>query len=167
MAREIINSGFGIPHFRNPVKACFFFGIPNQAGDEENGFSTKLAHIRSALKDGNSPDPTLLHALSLRHVAISSISIDFEALRKEYEITCITVNGKHETAGCLIDPPHQSTLDEDPDKIFHFEIDYRDIVRPLRDEDNLEVILDVTCEIMWKKESLILSHEQSTVESQV
>jgi Mg-chelatase subunit ChlD len=154
VASEIINSGFGIPHFRNPVKACFFFGVPNQAGDEENGFSTILANMRSALKDGNPPDPTLLHALSPRHVAISSISIEFEAIRKEYDITCITVNGKHETAGCLIVPPHQSTLDEDPDKAFHFEVDYRDIVRPPRDEDNLEVVLDVMCETMCEKMNL-------------
>ncbi|KAL2038882.1 hypothetical protein N7G274_008404 [Stereocaulon virgatum] len=154
VSSEIINFGFGIPHFKNPVRACFFFGVPNQAGDEENGFSTILANMRSALKDGNPPDPTLLHALSPRHTAISSISIEFEAIRKEYDITCITMNGKHETAGCLIVPPHQSTLDEDSDKAFHFELDYRDVVRPPRDEDNLDVVLDVMCETMCDKMNL-------------
>ena len=138
---ETINFGFNFPHFENPIKACFFFAVPNRAEGIDDGFPRMLANMRSALQDGVCPDAALVRALRGRNNAVSSLSKQFEEIRQEHGVKCITFNGNRETSGCMIVPSRQGALDDEADSAYNFDLDYRDIMRLPRTDGHLQKAL--------------------------
>ena len=138
---EIINSGFNFQQFENPVKACFFFAVPNRSDGIDDGFPRLLANMRSALQDGVRPQRPLVRAFRGRNSAVSSLTQAFEDIRQEDGIKCLTFNGTRKTSGCMIVPPTQSTLDNNTDGSFHFDLDYHDVMRlPINGEPLTKVV---------------------------
>ena len=148
---EIINFSFSVQQFQNPVKGCFFFAVPNQAKGIDDGYARMLANMRSALREGGRPDENLIRALRPRNRAVASVSEEFDTIRQEYDIKCLTFNGNRKTAGCTIVPSNQSTLTDGSDAAYHFDVDYRDVMRLPKGERDLEAVLSTLCVVMLKK----------------
>ena len=143
---ETINYGFNFQHFENPVKACFFFAVPNRPDGIDDGFPRLLANMRSVLQNGVRPDPTLVRAFKGRNNAVSSLTQEFEEIRQEHGVKCLTFNGSRKTSGCMIVPPKQSTLDDNAEGAFHFDLDYRDVMRLPTNGGSLKTVVDTLVE---------------------
>ena len=148
---ETINYGFNFQHFENPVKACFFFAVPNRSDGIDDGFPRLLANMRSALQDGVRPESPLVRAFRGRNTAVSSLTQEFEAIRQEHGVKCLTFNGTQKTSGCMIVPPKQSTLDDNPDSAFHLALDYRDVMRLGMDGEPLKKVVDILVKAIFHK----------------
>ena len=148
---ETINCGFNFQQFENPVKACFFFAVPNRSDGIDDGFPRLLANMRSALQDGVRPQPPLVRAFKGRNSAVSSLTREFEEIRQEYGVKCLTFNGTQMTSGCMIVPSKPSTLDDNTDCAFHLALDYRDVMRLPRDGEHLPKVVDTLVEAICQK----------------
>ncbi len=148
---ETINFGFNFQHFANPVKACFFFAVPNRPDGIDDGFPRLLANMRSVLQNGVRPDPALVRAFKARNNAVSSLTKEFEEIRQEHGVNCLTFNGSRKTSGCMIVPPKQSTLDDNADSAFHFDLDYRDVMRLPKNAEPLKMVVDTLVEAICHK----------------
>ena len=148
---ETINLGFNFQQFENPVKACFFFAVPNRSDGIDGGFPKLLANMRSALQDGVRPQPPLVRAFRGRKNAVSSLTQEFEDIRQEYGIKCLTFNGTRKTSGCMIVPPTQSTLDDNTDGSFHFDLDYHDVMRLPMNGEPLKKVVEILVEAICEK----------------
>ena len=148
---ETINYDFNFQHFVNPVKACFFFAVPNQSEGIDDGFPRLLANMCSVLQNGGRPDPALVRAFRGRNRAVSSLTKEFDEIRQEHGIKCFTFNGSRKTSGCMIVPPKQSTFDDNADGTFHFDLDYRDVVRLPMNGEPLKTVVDTLVEAICNK----------------
>ena len=148
---ETINYGFNFQHFENPVKACFFFAVPNRSDGIDDGFPRLLANMRSALQDGVRPEPALVRAFKGRNTAVSSLTQEFEEIRQEHGVKCLTFNGTQKTSGCMIVPPKQSTLDDNTDGAFHLALDYHDVMRLPMDGEPLRKVVGTLVEAICYK----------------
>ena len=148
---EIINNGFNFQPFTNPVKACFFFAVPNRPEGIDNGFPRALANMCSVLQNGVRPDPALVRAFRSRHNAVSSLTKEFEGIREEHGVKCLTFNGSRRTSGCVIVPSKHSTLDDEEDGSFHFDLDYRDVMRLPMNGEHLKTVVDTLVETICHK----------------
>ena len=148
---ETINNGFNFQHFENPVKACFFFAVPNRPEGIDDGFPRLLANMCSVLQDGVRPNPALVRAFRSRNNAVSSLTKEFEEIRQEHGVKCLTFNGSRRTSGCLIVPSKQSTLDDEEEGSFHFDLDYRDVMRLPMNERHLKPVVDTLVEAICHK----------------
>ena len=148
---EIINNGFNFQHFENPVKACFFFAVPNRPEGIDDGFPRLLANMCSVLQNGVRPDPALVRAFKGRNNAVLSLTEEFEEIRQEHGVKCFTFNGSRRTSGCMIVPPNQSTFDDNADSAFHFDLDYRDVMRLPLNGEPLKTVVDILVEAICHK----------------
>ena len=148
---ETINYGFNFQHFENPVKACFFFAVPNRSEGIDDGFPRLLANMCSVLQKGVRPDPALVRAFKGRNNAVSSLTKEFDEIRQEHGVKCFTFNGSRKTSGCMIVPPKQSTFDDNADGTFHFDLDYRDVVRLPMNGEPLKTVVDTLVEAICHK----------------
>ena len=148
---ETINYGFNFQNFENPVKACFFFAVPNRSDGIDDGFPRLLANMRSALQDGVRPESPLVRAFRGRNTAVSSLTQEFEAIRQEHGVKCLTFNGTQKTSGCMIVPSKQSTLDDNTDGAFHLALDYRDVMRLPMDGEPLTKVVDILVKAICHK----------------
>ena len=148
---ETINYGFNFDHFENPVKACFFFAVPNRSDGIDDGFPRLLANMRSALENGVRPGSPLVRAFKGRNTAVSSLTQEFEVIRQEHGVKCLTFNGTQKTSGCMIVPPKQSTLDDNTDGAFHLALDYRDVMRLPMDGEPLKKVVGTLVEAICHK----------------
>lgn len=148
---ETINNGFNFQHFENPVKACFFFAVPNRPEGIDDGFPRLLANMCSVLQNGVRPDPALVRAFKSRNNAVSSLTREFEEIRQEHGVKCLTFNGSRRTSGCMIVPSKQSTLDDEEDRSFHFDLDYRDVIRLPMNGEHLKTVVDNLVETICHK----------------
>ena len=151
VVNELVNFGFSLEHFENPVKACFFFSVPNHAKLIDDGYARILANMRSALRGGTPPHATLVRGLKGRNRMIAAFTDEFDAIRREHDVECFAFNGTTETGKCLIVPPLQGRLDDDSDNTLNLEVDYRDIVRLPKSTGNLTVVVEKLCALMCKK----------------
>lgn len=156
---ETINYGFNFQHFENPVKACFFFAVPNRSDGIDDGFPRLLANMRSALQDGVRPESPLVRAFGGRNTAVSSLTQVFEEIRQEHGVKCLTFNGTRKTSGCMIVPPKQSTLDDNADGAFHLALDYRDVMRLPMDGEPLTKVVDTLVEVICHKLGVLSSSD--------
>lgn len=148
---ETINYGFNFQHFENPVKACFFFAVPNRSDGIDDGFPRLLANMRSALQAGVRPESPLVRAFRGRNNAVSSLTQEFEAIRQEHGVKCLTFSGTQKTSGCMIVPPKQSTLDDNKDGAFHLALDYRGVMRLPMGGEPLTKVVDTLVEAISHK----------------
>ena len=148
---ETINYGFNFQHFENPVKACFFFAVPNRPDGIDDGFPRLLANMRSVLQHGVRPDPALVRAFKGRNNAVSSLTNVFEEIRQEHGVKCLTFNGNQRTSGCMIVPSKQSTLDDNAENAFHFDLDYREVMRLPMNGEPLKTVVDTLVEAICHK----------------
>ena len=158
---ETINCGFSFQHFENPAKACFLFAVPNQPEGIDDGFPKLLANMCSVLRYGARPDPALVRAFKGRNNAVSSLTTEFEEIRQEHAVECFTFNGSRKTSGCMTIPPNQSTFDDNADGAFHFDLDYRDVVRLPLNGEPLKTVVDTLVEAICHKLGILSpSNEQ-------
>ena len=148
---ETINNGFSFQHFENPVKACFFFAVPNRPEGIDDGFPRLLANMCSVLQHGVRPDATVVRAFRSRKNAVSSLTQEFEEIRQEHGVKCLTFNGSRRTSGCMIVPSEQSTLDDKEDSAFHFDLDYRDVMRLPMNGEHLKRVVDTLVDAICHK----------------
>ena len=148
---EIINNGFNFQHFVNPIKACFFFAVPNRPEGIDDGFPRTLANMCSVLQNGVRPDPALVRAFRSRNNAVSSLTKEFDEIRQEHGVKCLTFNGSRRTSGCVIVPSKHSTLDDDEGGSFHFDLDYRDVMRLPMNGEHPKIVIDTLVETICHK----------------
>ena len=139
---ETINYRFNFDPFENPVKGCFFFAVPNRSDGIDDGFPRLLANMRSALRNGVRPESPLVRAFRGRNTAVSLLTQEFEAIRQEHGVKCLTFSGTQKTSGCMIVPPKQSTLDDNKDSAFHLALDYHGVMRLPMDGEPLTKVVD-------------------------
>ncbi|MCJ1456042.1 hypothetical protein MMC28_006399 [Mycoblastus sanguinarius] len=147
---KTINSGYAFQIFENPVKACYFLAVPHNDGSSEDGFAPVLSNMQSILGYGSQPERSLVKALKSRNRNLSNLSEEFDAIRKEHGIDCVSFTGQRGTPEHVVVPVHQATLDESPEKAHHLDADYREIAR-LSMQENLKTILNEVCKSIFEK----------------
>ena len=126
---ETVNLGFNFEDFENPIKGCFFFAVPNSDSDLDDGYAYVLASMQSVLLEDSAPRPALIRALKSRNWAISSLTTEFDGIRLEYAIDCITFSAKQKTKGCAIVSSDQGVIANNDGSTYQIDADYTDVVK--------------------------------------
>lgn len=137
---ETVNFGFSLEDFENPVKGCFLFAVPNQDTGLDDGYAYIVASMESRLREECEPKPALVRALKSRNRAINSLSTEFEQIRHEYGINCITFSEKRKTAGGLIVTPDQSMLPKNEGNTYQVDADHSGIVKLPKTEEYSKIV---------------------------
>ena len=111
---DIINFGFNEEDFENPVKSCFFFGVPHRGSEASHGFASILAAMKCEPSVGRYPDTSLERTMRSRNRMVTSLSNDFDEIRSEYSINAVSFYEEHETGSHPVVPKESAVLDWDP-----------------------------------------------------
>lgn len=158
---EEINFGFNDLHFKNTIKACFFFAVPHNGLNQTNDFVSILATMQSISQRRVGPSEDIRRHLEARNSLISNSSFEFDQIRKEHNISCVSFYENLPTASTIIVPKDCAILDRNPGKAHAIEAEYRNIAKLSKGNPNLTLVLNVMCDTL--KDKLGLGHSESSV----
>lgn len=111
---DIINFGLGEQDFENPVKSCFFFGVPHRGSEASQGFASILAKLMFGPDFDGEPGSSFEQAIRSRNRKITSLSNEFDDIRNEYSIKTVSFYEEQGPDGNPIVPQESAILDPDP-----------------------------------------------------
>ena len=140
---DLINLGLKVPHFRNPVKACFFFGVPHRGLKKGDDFATILNTMRSVLEKGAQSDASVVGTLKSRNRAMVNLSHEFDRTRRPYNVTCVSFCESQLIGNTIVVPKDSALLDADSGDSYVLEAAHRQMVKLLNHSDDLNAVLNL------------------------
>ena len=147
---QTINFGFNFPDFENPIKACYFLAVPHNDGSSKNGFASVLSNMQSMLKHSSKPVTPSTKALKSRNTSIINLSTEFDGIRQEYGIDCVSFAGERGSPDQLVVPVSQAILDDSPGKVHRLDLDYKDLAQLPTQEDRKSISVEICKSISEK-----------------
>lgn len=148
---EIINFAFNDGFFENPIKACFFFGVPHHSFDEGMSFASIRAAMNFLVRRNEFPDFSQIESLNFQNQAIGLLSQEFDVVRKQYGIHTHCIYGRQLTGSMYVVPEESAMLDRNPENSDRVDANFRNIVQLARSERNRWQVLGIMRDIIQKK----------------
>lgn len=145
---EEINFGFYDPHFKNAIKACFFFAVPHNGLNQTNDFVSILATMQSISQRRVGPSEDIRRHLEARNSLISNSSFEFDQIRKEHNISCVSFYESLPKASAIIVPKECAILDRNPGKAHAIKAEFCNIAKFSKWNPNLTLVLNVMCDTL-------------------
>ena len=148
LVKQAVNEmvSFGEGGFGNPVKACFFFAVPQRQGNSEYGFASILATMRAALQQRGGPAKSgLARTLMPRSRQILNLSKEFDNICREFNISTVSFYEERMTSGDLVVPRESAILNTTLGEAYGVDANHRDIARLSKVHNNFTMVLDVIC----------------------
>ena len=163
---EIINFGLGDDDFINPVKLCSFIAVPHRGIEQQNDFASLLAKMKTATSNSGLSDSNLIKSLRSRNRALTNLSIDFESIRSEHGIGCVSFAERQKTRGDLVIPQHCAFLTDHSEKNHVVDADFGSIAKLASNQENLSQVMGAIVHQTAVKLGLIdqLDSEQTTAQ---
>ncbi len=141
--RDIISFAVADEFPENPIKACFFFAVPNHPTAQADGFASVLAAMASVVRYDNSPDCISSRSLLSQNQAITALSNEFHGIPKQYGITIQCFHETQTTGNRYIVPPESASLDGTAGDSHAVDAGFEDMVKLDTSEQNLREVLQI------------------------